>query len=60
MATVKVAFVGSHGMDLDEVEVTVRNPDNCEREVLTAITRANWVMSVGDRIEIRGPEGRAG
>ncbi len=53
MQTVKLAFVGSHGSDLDEVEITVRRPADCAREVLAAIAHHKWVLAVGDRIEIR-------
>jgi hypothetical protein len=53
METVYLVLKGSHGMDLDRVEVSVNNPEDCAREVLAAVARERWVLSVGDRIEIQ-------
>lgn len=38
--------------ELDRVELEVRDPESCEREVMAALTRNNWVLCVGDRIEV--------
>lgn len=43
------------GGELDRVELTVNDPDDCAREVLAAMTRQHWVLSVGDRIELQRP-----
>jgi hypothetical protein len=53
METVYLVLKGSHGMDFDRVEVSVNNPEDCAREVLAAVARERWVLSVGDRIEIQ-------
>lgn len=53
MQTVNLVLVGSHGMDLDIVPLQVHDSEDCSREVLAAVTRERWVLSVGDRIEIR-------
>lgn len=55
MQTVNLVLVGSHGMDLDSVPLQVHDSENCSREVLAALPREKWVLSVGDRIEIREP-----
>lgn len=55
MTKIAVVLVGSHGMSLDSIPLDVRDNTNCEREVLAAVTRERWVLSVGDRIEIREP-----
>lgn len=54
METVYLVLKGSHGMDLDRVELDVRDPQDCSREVLAAMARERWVLSVGDRIEVQG------
>lgn len=53
METINVVLMGSMSGELDRVPVTVRDPENCAREVLAAMTRAHWVLSAGDRIEIQ-------
>ncbi len=53
MKTIHLVMFGSHGLELDRIEVQVKNPDRCEREVLAAMSRARWVLSVGDRVEIQ-------
>jgi hypothetical protein len=50
---VYLVLVGSHGMELDRVELNVKDPDDCAREVLAEMTRQRWVLSVGDRIEVQ-------
>jgi len=39
--------------ELDRVELTVNDPESCEREVMAALSRQRWVLSVGDRIEVQ-------
>ena len=41
--------------ELDRVELTVNDPESCEREVMAALSRQRWVLSVGDRIEVQEP-----
>lgn len=55
MTKIAVVLVDSHGLELDSVPLQVYDSENCSREVLAAITRERWVLSVGDRIEIRDP-----
>ena len=55
MTKIAVVLVGSHGMSLDSIPLTVHDSEDCSREVLAAVTREKWVLSVGDRIEIREP-----
>jgi hypothetical protein len=38
---------------LDKVPLEVKDETNCEREVMAELARQRWVLSVGDRIEIR-------
>jgi hypothetical protein len=52
MKTIKIVLVGSHGEALDTVDVEVKDCDSCSREVMAAIVREKWVLSVGDRIEL--------
>jgi hypothetical protein len=49
-----LVLIGSHGTELDRVELNVKDPQDCAREVLAAMTRQRWVLSVGDRVEIQG------
>lgn len=51
--TVHMVLVNSFSGELDTVEVDVNDTEDCSREVLAALQRENWVLSVGDRIEIR-------
>lgn len=54
MATkVDLVLVNSTSGELDRVEVNVNDPESCEREVLAALQRQRWVLSVGDRIEVQ-------
>ena len=53
MEVVYLVLKGSHGMDLDRVELQVNDPSDCGREVLAAMARYKWVLSVGDRVEIQ-------
>jgi hypothetical protein len=53
--TIQLVFVGSFGNELDRVTVNVRDSEDCAHEVKMAITRAQWMIGVGDRIEIRAP-----
>jgi hypothetical protein len=53
MDVVYLVLVGSHGMDLDRVELSVQDKEDCGREVLAAVSRERWVLSVGDRIEVQ-------
>lgn len=53
MEVVYLVLKGSHGMDLDRIEVSVKDPEDCAREVLAAMTRARWVLSAGDRVEVQ-------
>jgi len=39
--------------ELDRVELTVNDPESCEREVMAALSRQRWVLSIGDRIEVQ-------
>jgi hypothetical protein len=39
--------------ELDRVELTVNDPEDCGREVMAALTRERWVLSVGDSIEVQ-------
>lgn len=54
MQKVCLVLIGSHGTELDRVELNVKDPQDCAREVLAAMTRQRWVLSVGDRVEIQG------
>lgn len=53
MTTVVMQLVNSHDCKLDEVNVEVRDTEDCSREVLAALSREKWVLSVGDRIELK-------
>ena len=53
MKTVYLVMIGSHGMELDRIEMLVKDPDDCAREVLATMTRARWVLGVGDRVEVQ-------
>ena len=57
MDVVYLVMVGSHGMDLDRVELPVQDKNDCGREVLAAVARERWILSVGDRIEIQDTPG---
>lgn len=59
MTKVDLVLLNSMGDPLDTVELDVRDPQNCEREVLAAVTRERWVLSVGDRIAIQDPNAPA-
>ena len=52
MKTVYLVLLGMGG-ELDRVAIEVKDPDDCAREVLAAMTRQRWVLSVGDRVEIQ-------
>lgn len=52
MTTVVMALVNSADCKLDEVNIEVRDPEDCSREVLAALTRERWVLSVGDRVQL--------
>lgn len=53
MATkVDLVLIGSGG-ELDRVEMNVADTEDCSREVLAALSRNRWVLSVGDRIEVQ-------
>jgi hypothetical protein len=58
--TLRLLLLGSHGMVIDNIELEVRDESSCEREVLAAVTRERWCLSVGDRIEIREKGSRDG
>lgn len=53
MATVQLALVNSVGTELDKVPLNVKDPSDCSREVMAALSREKWVLSVGDRVEVR-------
>lgn len=54
MATkVDLVLKNSTSGELDRVEITVNDPQNCEREVMSALSRERWVLSVGDSIEVQ-------
>lgn len=57
MTTVEMALVNATSGELDKVNVEVKDTEDCSREVLAALSRERWVLSVGDRIEIREPYG---
>lgn len=52
---VNLVFIGTAG-ELDRVQLIVRDKEDCTHEVMTAITREKWVVSVGDRIEVQDDE----
>jgi hypothetical protein len=52
MEVVYLVLMGTGG-ELDRVELSVNDRDDCAREVLAAMTRQRWVLSVGDRIELQ-------
>lgn len=54
MIKVTVILRGSHGMELDKLQFHIRDWDDCNRAMLQAITKANWVISPGDTIAIDG------
>lgn len=54
MDVVYLVLIGMGG-ELDRVELSVKDPENCAREILAAMTRRHWVLSIGDRIEIKAP-----
>lgn len=51
---VEIALVNETSGELDCIPVEVKDDSDCGREVLPALSRANWVLGTGDRIEIRG------
>lgn len=53
MATVQLALVNSVGTELDNINLNVKDPSDCSREVMAALSREKWVLSVGDRVEVR-------
>lgn len=55
METIHIVLLGMGG-ELDRLDIEVRDSEDCLREILAAITRESWVLSVGDRIEIQRPE----
>lgn len=57
MTTVVMMLVNSHDCKLDTVEIKVQDPEDCSREVMAALSREKWVLSVGDRIELREHDG---
>lgn len=52
MEVVYLVLVGMGGV-LDTIELQVRDPQDCSREVQAAMAREKWVLSVGDRVEVR-------
>jgi hypothetical protein len=52
MEVVYLVLIGTGG-ELDRIALNVKDPDDCSREVLAAMTRERWVLSVGDRIEVQ-------
>lgn len=54
MIKVTVVLRGSHGGELDTLTFHIRDWDDCMVAMLTAIRKANWVMSPGDTIAIDG------
>lgn len=55
MIDLDLVMVGSRGVELDRVSIKVRDPKDCAREVLAAMHREKWILSVGDRVEIQDP-----
>lgn len=53
MEKIYVVLIGSHGMELDRIEVSVADTANCGKEVSEAIHTARWVLSIGDRVEVQ-------
>lgn len=51
--TVQLALVNSVGAELDSINLNVKDPSDCSREVMAALSREKWVLSVGDRVEVR-------
>lgn len=51
--TVQLALVNSVGAELDKIDLRVKDPSDCSREVMAALSREKWVLSVGDRVEVR-------
>lgn len=49
---VDLVLLGTGG-ELDRVPLKVNNPEDCAREVMAALVREKWVLSVGDRVEIQ-------
>ena len=49
---VDLVLLGTGG-ELDRVALKVNDPENCAREVMAALSREKWVLSVGDRVEIQ-------
>lgn len=52
MKMVQLVLIGPGGI-LDSIPLQVKDPEDCAREVLAAMTRAKWVLSVGDRVELQ-------
>ncbi len=53
MHKVHVVLLSALGTEFDRVEITVRDSDNCAREVIATIVREGWCMAVGDRVELQ-------
>lgn len=51
MVKIDLVLVGRGG-ELDRVPLEVNDQDACEREVMAALSREKWVLSVGDRISV--------
>lgn len=51
--TVQLVLVNSVGAELDKIDLRVKDPSDCSREVMAALSREKWVLSVGDRVEVR-------
>lgn len=55
MQPMELVLVNSAECELDRVTITVNDPEDCSREVLAALTRHRWILSVGDRIVLSAP-----
>lgn len=54
MATkVDLVLLNSTGDRLDSVVLNVSDEQACEREVMAALSRERWVLSVGDHIAVQ-------
>lgn len=51
--TVQLVLVNSADCELDKIDLRVKDPEDCSREVMAALSREKWVLSVGDRVEVR-------
>jgi hypothetical protein len=51
MTRVDLVLIGMGG-ELDRIPLEVNDPEGCEREVMAALSREKWVLSVGDRIAV--------